>query len=250
MKKTSYSIIVATAVATLAFNACKKKEESAPKPQAKIAYAVYGAGVYDTTASAKVAEYLNRGEMVTVVDTVNAADPKNAKKTISWAKIERTTGKQGFVVSSYLENKAFVVLRPLEVFNINQAAGKRLATVPPGQVGFIAEEKGEWAKVRFGYNIYEDWTIKPEAKKWVDNRWAQVEGVSYDPVAIGQGVELDNALQKFNDKDAKKQEAGKKELQGIISDGKSPFIAIAQKALDTEVATPSTPTETPAADQP
>lgn len=252
MKKTGYSIIVAAAAATLVLNACKKKEESAPKPQAKIAYAIYGVGLYDSTGSAKAAEWLNRGEMVTVTDTVVVPDAKNPKKSTTWAKIERTTGKQGYVVNANLESKAFVVVQPLEVFNINQAAGKRLATVPPGQIGFIVEEKGEWAKVRFGYHVYEDWSSAPEAKKWVEQKWVKFEGVSFDPVTIGQGIELESAIQRINGTDAKKREAGIKELRLLVTEGKTPFLSQAQTVLSRvdDSGTPPADTSLPSTDIP
>lgn len=231
MKKHISSTIIAAAIAVAAYSGCKKKDDNASRPQAKIAYAIYGIGVFDKTDSAKASEWLNRGEMVTVLDTVVIPNAKDKSKSKTWAKIERTTGKQGFADPASLEPKAFVVLRPLEVFNINQASGKKLGTVPPGQVGFVAEEKADWAKVRFGYKIYEQWSFTPESAKWVDQRWAQIDGVSYDPTAIGQGVELETALRKFYDADATKKAAGKKELETIISDAKSQFIDVAQKAL-------------------
>jgi hypothetical protein len=217
MKKHISSTIIAVAIAIVAYSGCKKKDDNASKPQAKIAYAIYGIGVFDKTDSPKASEWLNRGEMVTIMETVSIPNAKDPSKSKTWAKS--------------LEPKAFVVLRPLEVFNINQASGKKLATVPPGQVGFVAEEKADWAKVRFGYKIYEQWAFNPESAKWVDQKWAQIDGVSYDPTAIGQGVELETALRKFYDADATKKAAGKKELEAIISDAKSQFIDVAQRAL-------------------
>jgi hypothetical protein len=231
----------------------KKKDGDAPKAQAKIAYAVYGAGLFDQVGAGKASEYLSRGEMVTVLDTVTPPSVKEDAKAKTWAKVERTTGKQGFVDSANLEGKAFVVIRPLDVFSINQASGKKLASVPAGQVGFIIEEKADWAKIRFGYKINENWVFSKDSTKWVDQKWAQVEGVSYDPQAIGQGVELETALRKYNDGDAAKKAAGKKELEGIIKEAKSQFIEPAQKALAAETETkPESKTEEakPASDTP
>lgn len=232
MKKIQLLMGVMILAAFAAAGCGKKKDDAAAKPQAKIAYAIYGVGVFDTTDAAKASEWLNRGEMVTVHDTVTVPNAKDPSKSKSWAKIERTTGKVGFVDPANIEPKAFVVISPLEVFNINQASGKRLATVPVGQVGFVVEEKAEWAKVRFGYKINEQWSFAKESQKWVDQKWTQLAtGVSYDAKAIGEGVELEAALRKFNDADAAKKAAGKKELETIISDGKSQFIEVAQQAL-------------------
>lgn len=224
-------------IITVAAIACgKKKEGETPKAggQVKIAYAVYGAGVFDQIGDGKAAEYLSRGEMVTILENVNAPVAKEGAKAKVWAKVERTTGKKGFVDSANLESKAFVVIRPLDIFSINQASGKKLATVPAGQVGYVVEEKADWAKIRFGYKINEQWVFSKDTTKWVDQKWAQVEGVSYDPMAIGQGVELETALRKYNDADAAKKAAGKKELEAIVKDGKSQFIDVAQKALASE----------------
>ena len=209
----------------------KKKDGDAPRTQAKIAYAVYGAGMYDQVGGSKPAEYISRGEMVTVLETVTPPSVKEDAKAKTWAKIERTTGKQGFVEAKNLESKAFVVIRPLDIFSINQASGKKLTTVPAGQVGFVVEEKADWAKVRFGYNVYEGWSFTKDNTKWVDEKWAQLEGVSYDPLAVGQGVELETALRKYSNSDAAKKASGKKELEAIIKEGKSQFIDPAQKAL-------------------
>lgn len=231
MKNIRIKATAIIAIAAFSGYCGKKKETEAPKAQAKIAYAVYGSGLFDQVGGAKPTEYLSRGEMVTVLETVTPPSVKPDAKSKLWAKIERTTGKQGFVDNSNLESKAFVVIRPLDVFSINQASGKKLATVPAGQVGFIVEEKADWAKIRFGYNINEGWAFTKDSSKYVDQRWAQVEGVSYDPQAIGQGVELETALRKFTGKDAGQKAAGKKELENIVKDGKSQFIEVAQKTL-------------------
>ncbi|MBV6493647.1 MAG: hypothetical protein LDLANPLL_01670 [Turneriella sp.] len=224
------------------FFACgKKKDGSAKDPQPAIAYAVYGTGVYNEAGGAKPVEYLNRAEMVTVLNSVTVETGKKDAPKKTWAKIERTTGKQGFVDAANLAAKAFVVVQPLEVFNVNQASGKRLATVPVGQVGFIVEEKAGWAKVRFGYRVSEDWSLSKEATKWLDEKWAQVEGVSYDAAAIGQGVELETALRKFADANDKKKTEGKAELEKIVKEERSQFIEVARKVLalsQSEVASP------------
>ncbi len=229
-----------SAIILLAAIACGKKKspEEAPKAQARIAFAVYQIGLFDTIDAKKASEWLNRGEMVTVLDTVNAPDAKDPKKAKSWSKIERTTGKQGFVDSANIEGKAFVTMGPLEVFNINQASGKKVATVPAGQVGFVADEKGDWVKVRFGYKIYENWSGAPDAVKWADGKWAQLTQVSYDPAAIGQGIELETAMRKYFDSDAAKKAAGQKELEKIVADGTSQFVDAARRALDAAQAAP------------
>lgn len=237
---------IALAVIALANNNCgKKKGDEKPAQQAKVSYTVYACGLYEKTDSKEASEWLNRAEMVTVLESVEVPT-KDKKKTKIWLKIERTTGKQGFADPANFESKAFVVLRPVELFNINQASGKKVATVPPGKVGFIVEEKGEWVKVRFGYKVYENWSFTEDATKWGDQRWMQLEGVSYDPAAIGQGVELEDALRKFNDTDAKKKATGKKELEAIVKDAKSQFIDVAQKALAASEETPKK--EEPAAE--
>jgi hypothetical protein len=218
----------------LAFSACGKKKspEEAPKAQARIAFAVYPMGLYDTVDAKKASEWLNRAEMVTILETLNVPDPKDPKKSKSWAKIERTTGKQGFVDASNLESKAFVTVGPLEVYNVNQASGKKVAIVPAGQVGFVSEEKADWVKVRFGYKVYENWSGAADALKWADGKWAQLNQVSYDPAVIGQGIELETAMRKFNDADAAKKAQGKKELEKIVADGTSQFVDVARQVLD------------------
>lgn len=233
MKITFRKTLALAVLIAMAAHCGKKKGEEAAKAPAKVAYAVYQAGVFDTVDAKKASEWLNRAEMVTVLETVDVPDAKDKKKSKAWAKIERTTGKQGFVDPANLESKAFVVIRPIEIFNINQAAGKKLATVPAGKVGFVVEEKGDWVKVRFGYKVNENWSFADDATKWVDQRWAQLDGVSYDPAAIGHGVELEDAMKKFNDSDAAKKAAGKKDLETIVKDSKSQFIDVAQKALAT-----------------
>lgn len=240
MKIKAHKIYLLAAFA-LAVSACgKKKTDDASKPQAKIAYAVYGVGVFDTVDAKKASEWLNRAEMLTVLETVKVPDAKNPGKTKEMAKIERTTGKQGFVDPASLESKAFVVVGSLEVFNVNQASAKKLATVPAGHVGFVVDEKGDWVKVRFGYKINEKWNNSADSLKWIDQKWAQLSAVSYDPAAIGQGIELENAMRKFLDSDAGKKKAGKKELEAIVSDGKSQFVGVAKDAL----AAAETPAET------
>lgn len=232
-------------VAALAFTlgACgKKKTEDGSKGQAKIAYAIYGIGVFDSVDSKKASEWLSRAEMLTVLETVKVPDAKNPGKTKEMAKIERTTGKQGFVDAANLESKAFVVIGSLEVFNINQASAKKLATVPAGHVGFVADEKGDWVKVRFGYKINEKWNTSADSLKWIDQKWAQLSAVSYDPAAIGQGVELENAMRKYLDSDAAKKAQGKKELEAIISEGKSQFVSVAREAI-TEAPAEQKPSE-------
>jgi len=229
-----YKLLVLAALAVTA-SACGKKKADENKQQAKIAFAVYQSGLMETVDAKKAAEWLNRGEMVTVLETTEVPDAKDKTKSKKWAKIERTTGKQGFVDAANVESKAFVVLKPLEIFNINQAAGKKVTTAPIGKVGFVKEEKADWVKVRFGFHVNENWSFAPEAKKWADDRWAQLEGaVSFDSAAIGQGIELEDALKKYADADAAKKAAGKKELEAIIKDGRSQFIDIAQKALSEE----------------
>lgn len=238
-----------SAVVLLAAIACGKKKsaDEAPKAQARIAFAVYQIGLFDTVDAKKASEWLNRGEMVTVLETVNVPDAKDPKKSRSWAKIERTTGKQGFVDASNLENKVFVTVGPLEVFNINQASGKKIATVPAGQVGFVSEEKADWVKVRFGYKVYENWSGASDALKWADGKWAQLNQVSYDPAAIGQGIELETAMRKFLDADATKKAQGQKELEKIVTDGTSQFVETARRVLDGAQAAPaSEPAAAPA----
>lgn len=226
--------LVIPAIVIVAAVACGKKKspEEAPKAQPRIGFAVYQIGLFDTVDAKKASAWLNRGEMLTVLDTVNVPDAKDPKKSKSWAKIERTTGKQGFVNSANIESKAFVTVGPLEVFNINQASGKKVATVPAGQVGFVSEERGDWVKVRFGYKIYENWSGAPDALKWADGNWAQLSQVSYDPAALGQGVELETAMRKLLDADATKKAAGQKELEKIVADGTSQFVEVARRALE------------------
>ncbi|GAB4442195.1 MAG: hypothetical protein OHK0011_24620 [Turneriella sp.] len=235
------SKITILAITLFAVIACGKKKtsEEAPKAQARIAFAVYQVGLFDTVDAKKASEWLNRGEMLTVLDTVNVPDAKDPKKTKSWAKVERTTGKQGFVDAANIESKAFVTVGPLEVFNINQASGKKIATVPAGQVGFISEEKADWVKVRFGYKVYENWSGAADAIKWADGKWAQLSQVSYDPAAIGQGIELETAMRKFNDADATKKAQGQKELEKIVSEGTSQFVEVARQQLDSSKAAPA-----------
>ena len=242
--------IAVAALVLLTAIACGKKKstEEAPKTQARIAFAVYQVGLFDTVDAKKASEWLNRGEMVTVLDTVNVPDAKDPKKSKSWAKIERTTGKQGFVDHANVESKAFVTVGPLEVYNINQASGKKVATVPAGQVGFVSDEKADWVKVRFGYKVYENWSGAADALKWADGKWAQLSQVSYDPAAIGQGIELETAMRKFNDADATRKAQGQKELEKIIADGTSQFVEVARRALDGAQATPANePAAAPAA---
>jgi hypothetical protein len=238
--------LIICAIVLAAAIACGKKKslEEAPKAQARIAFSVYQAGLFDSVDAKKASEWLNRAEMVTVLDTVNVPDAKDPKKSRSWSKIERTTGKQGFVDSANLESKAFVTVGPLEVFNINQASGKKVATVPAGQVGFVVEEKGDWVKVRFGYKVYEKWSGAADAIKWADGKWAQLSQVSYDPAAIGQGIELETAMRKYLDPDAAKKAAGQKELEKIVSEGTSQFVDVARSVLESAQAAPVV--ETPA----
>jgi hypothetical protein len=234
----------------LAFTACGKKKspEEVTKAQARIAFAVYQVGLFDAVDAKKASEWLNRAEMVTILETLNVPDAKDPKKTKSWAKIERTTGKQGFVDASNLESKAFVTVGPLEVYNINQASGKKIATVPAGQVGFVSDEKADWVKVRFGYKVYENWSGAADALKWADGKWAQLSQVSYDPAVIGQGIELETAMRKFNDADAAKKAQGQKELEKIIADGTSQFVEVARQVLDAAQAAPAPePAAAPAA---
>ncbi len=237
---------------TITALACgKKKTDGAPAQQARIGYAVYQLGLYDTPDAAKASEWLNRAEMVTVLETVSVANPKNAAKKVEWAKIQRTTDKQGYVDATRIESKAFVVTGKLDIYNINQVSGKKLATVAEGHVGFVVEEKGDWAKVRFGYKIYEKWDQANPTVKWIDQQWAQLNAVSYDPVAIGEGVEFENAARKFFDADAKKKEQGKKDLETIINDGKSQFIPAARNVLATSVeVAPSEPAPAEGASNP
>lgn len=217
----------------------KKSAEEAAKAQARIAYAVYQAGLFDAVDAKKPSEWLNRGEMFTVLETLSVPDAKNPKTSRTWARIERTTGKLGYVDASNCESKAFVTLGPLEIFNINQASGKKVATVPAGQVGFVADEKGDWVKVRFGYKVHENWSSDAEALKWADGRWAQLNQVSYDPAAIGQGIELETAMRKFVDADATKKAQGKKELEKIVSEGTSQFVELARRQLEQSPAAPA-----------
>ena len=251
MKAQAFKLTLLSAIAVFAFACGKKKtDDNAAKPQAKIAYAVYQQGVYDSLDAKKASEWLNRGEMVTVLENTKSADPKNPGKMKEWSKIERTTGKQGYVEASNLENKAFVVVGNLEIFNINQASGKRVATVPAGHVGFVVDEKGDWVKVRFGYHVNQKWNSAADSQVWADQKWAQLSAVSYDPAAIGQGIELENAMRKFFSKDAAKKAAGKKELEAIVSDGKSQFVSVAKDALAEQPAENKPADEKPAENKP
>ncbi|AFM12550.1 hypothetical protein [Turneriella parva] len=234
--KMQRSIPVLIISSLMLFAACgKKKTETQPGQQARIAYTVYQLGLYEKTDAAKASEWLNRAEMVTVLETVSVPDAKNPAKKVEWAKIERTTGKQGFVDATRLESKAFVVTGNLDIFNVNQVSGKKLTSVPQGHVGFVVEERGDWAKVRFGYKVYEKWDQPKPTLKYVDQQWAQLTGVSYDPVAIGEGVEFEAAARKFFDADAAKKAQGKKDLETIVNDGKSAFATLAKNVLATAI---------------
>lgn len=246
LRKYNQLVIFSIILGAASYCGKKKTGDDAAKPQARIAYAVYQIGLFDTTDAKKASEWLNRGEMVTVLDTVSVADAKDAKKSKSWAKIERTTGKQGFVDATNVESKAFVTIGALEIFNINQASGKKLATVPAGQVGFVSEEKGDWVKIRFGYKVYENWSGAPDALKWVDGKWAQLSSVSYDPAAIGDGIELETAMKKFLDADAAKKAQGQKELEKIVSEGKSQFAGVARAAVEMAAPAPAPEAQAPA----
>lgn len=249
MKNPSHKVYLIAALAVALIACGKKKVDEPGKPQAKIAYAVYGLGLFDTVDAKKATEWLSRAEMLTVLETVKGPDPKNAAKTKDWAKIERTTGKQGFVDAASLESKAFVVIGNLEVFNVNQASAKKLASVPAGHVGFVVEEKGDWVKVRFGNKVNEKWSNAADSYKWVDQKWAQLTAVSYDPAAIGQGLEIENSMRKYLEGDAAKKAQGKKELEAIVSDGKSQFVSVAKDALAAAEAMPEAkPAETKPAD--
>lgn len=218
------------------FSACgKKKTEAGPGPQARIAYTVYQLGLYEKPDAAKASEWLNRAEMVTVLETVSVPNPKDATKKVEWAKIERTTGAKGYVDATRLESKAFVVTGNLDIFNVNQVSGKKLTTVPEGHVGYVVEERGDWAKVRFGYKIFEKWDDPKSPQKWIDQQWAQLTAVNYDPAAIRDGVEFEAAARKFYDADAKKKAQGKKDLETIVNDGKSAFATLAKNVLATAV---------------
>lgn len=228
-----YQKIIISLIFTVALaSACGKKKDQAVtdavKP-ARLAYAIYQTGLFDTTDAKKASEWLNRGEMVTVLEEVNIPDAKDPKKSKAWTKIQRTTDKVGFVDSKHLGGKAFVVVGPLDVFNINQATGKRRGTVLPGQVGFVTEEKGEWAKVRFGYKVFEDW---PDLTKqaWVDDGWAQLNQVSYEPILIGQATEFEAAVRQLASDDNDKKEKGRAALEKIAQSDSS-FNAQAKSVL-------------------
>lgn len=221
-----------TALLLLWLVACsKKKEQAGQQTERRIAYAIYQTGLYDTVDAKKVSEWLNRGEMVTVLEEVNQPDPKDPKKNKTWAKIQRTTDKVGYVDPKHLAAKAFVVLAPLDVFNINQVAGKKRGTVLPGQVGFVTEEKAGWAKVRFGYKVFQSWNDLSQTA-WVDDGWAQLTQVSYDPAIIGQALELETALRNFSSNDNEKKQRAQKELEKIVSEGSSQFVDVARQVLE------------------
>lgn len=243
--KRLFPLLVISAV--VISTACgKKKPDAVPGQSARIAYTIYQLGLYEKPDAPKATEWLNRAEMVTVLETVSVPNAKDPSKKVEWAKIERTTGKQGYCDATRLESKAFVVTGNLDIYNVNQISGKKLATVPEGHVGFVVEERGDWAKVRFGYKIFEKWDQPKPAQKYVDQQWAQLTGVSYDPVAIGEGVEFEAAARRFFDADAKKKAQGKKELETIVNDGKSAFTALAKNVLATDVE--AAPAEAPAAE--
>lgn len=217
MKASKYQIAPTLLIVALGLLlACGKKKEPAADTAspAKIAYAIYQTGVFDTTDAQKASEWLNRGEMVIVLEEVNIPDAKDPKKSKAWTKIKRTTDKVGFVDSKHLGGKAFVVISPLDVFNINQATGKKRGTVLPGQVGFVVDEKGEWAKVRFGYKVFEDWSDLSK-QAWVDEGWAQLGQVSYEPVLIGQAAEFEAAVRQYSKDDIDKKEKGRADLEKI-----------------------------------
>ena len=195
MKRVIFTLVLTAAIHT---SACgKNKGESSTWQHTRIAYTVYQSCLYEKPdATGKALEWLNRAEMVTVLETFSVPLAKDPSKKAEWAKIERTTGKQGYMDATRLESKAFVVTGNLDIFNVNQVSGKKLATVPQGHVGFVVEERGDWAKIRFGSRIFEKWDQPKPTTKWIDQQWTQLTGVSYDPIAIGEGVEFEAAARR------------------------------------------------------
>ncbi|MCL1864913.1 MAG: hypothetical protein FWF73_03785 [Spirochaetes bacterium] len=208
MKKYILTALIFSLVAAFA---CKKEEPASVDPSsvepAKVSKcAKYAVAVYKNFERTDWLATLSKAEIVDFLSKEIFSDNKG--KVAEVAHVRLSDGKEGYLETKHLADKAVVFTQDTPVYQRNNSGSKVTATIPAGTIGFVIDEKGEWMQIYIGQID----------GKWLSQEWAN-SGFSTEAALITEAKLYEEAITALRNKDSKEadRKAALKKLEGLKS---------------------------------
>jgi len=216
-------ILIACALALVAPLGCKKKEGESDDKSIARKYALYQVSVYKDR---DFKEWLATLEKAESVDLLKEEQYINQKRMqIDLAQVKLADGKEGYLESKHLADKPIVFIEESTRLFVRPNMGSKVfCTVPKGTIGFIKEEKADWAMVYIG-NL---------DGKWVTGQWTK-GGYSADENLVVEAKDYEAAMALLKEQKPEKKDAAQKSAKEKLSElakGSSVIAALAKAKLD------------------
>lgn len=179
--------------------ACKKDAEKKADEAALVKkYAKYGHAVYEDQEMKKWMATLSKAEGVEFDPAKIIIQPKGEDIAI----VKLSDGKTGYVQMKHLADKPVIFIEDTRAHERNNPASRVFATIPKGSIGFIVDEKSDWAQIFVG-KVGDKWITQ----QWVKGGYSTDENLLIDAKIFEEAISvLGNPKAKDSEtKDAKKK---------------------------------------------
>jgi hypothetical protein len=185
MKKLTGLLVLILALG-LVVTGCKKEGEDGKKEKEKEValeqqYARFTTWVYQDRALKKKAALLSQAEPV---DLLEVMEPEGKDKEL--ARVRLSDGSIGFIQASYLADRPIVFTRETRAHIRNNMGSRVAGLIPPGTIGFIVDEKGDWYKISISHKVEGKWIVN----KWVNQGFSDEYSLVVDAKEFNSAVDL------------------------------------------------------------
>lgn len=194
---------------------CKQKEEEKAEGPIAKKYAKYRVAVRKDKDLKNWLATLEKAEAVDLLTEEKYTNEKGTKFDLSRVKL--ADDSMGYIESRHLADKPIVFTRETRSF-VRPTSGSRVyMKIPPGIIGFIIGEKGNWVQIYIG-------RIKG---KWITKQWVE-GGYSTDNTILQEAKELEAAMELV-----KKEETMDKGIEKLkeLAESTTEIALIAQDKL-------------------
>ena len=194
---------------------CKQKEEEKAEGPIAKKYAKYRVAVRKDKDLKNWLATLEKAEAVDLLTEEKYTNEKGTQFDLSRVKL--ADDSMGYIESRHLADKPIVFTRETRSF-VRPTSGSRVyMKIPPGIIGFIIGEKGNWVQIYIG-------RIKG---KWITKQWVE-GGYSTDNTILQEAKELEVAMELV-----KKEETMDKGIEKLkeLAESTTEIALIAQDKL-------------------
>lgn len=183
MKRVTELLVLFLALG-LVVTACKKGGEDGEKEKEVVLeqqYARFTTWVYQDRELKKKSALLSQAEPVDLLEVI---EPEGQEKRL--ARVRLSDGSVGFIQESYLADRPIVFTTETRTHIRNNMGSRVAGTIPPGTIGFIVEEKGDWYKISISHKVDGKWIVN----KWVNQGFSDEYSLVVDAKQFHKAVEL------------------------------------------------------------